>query len=102
MIDKKLDYQPYKSGKSLQRFSINNKKRTEKILSTSNMNEAKPYLTFVDGQILYGRQKGKKVYLYAYDLNTKKKVKYYAIKKKRHINVMEYRPFIQLTTIVFL
>ena len=39
--------------------------RTEKILSTSNMNEAKPYLTFVDGQILYGRQKGKKVYLYA-------------------------------------
>lgn len=93
VIDKKLDYQPYKSGKSLQRFSINNKKRTEKILSTSNMNEAKPYLTFVDGQILYGRQKGKKVYLYAYDLNTKKESEILCYKRKKAYKCYGVPPF---------
>lgn len=93
VIDQKLDYQPYKSGKSLQRFSINNKKRTEKILSTSNMNEAKPYLTFVDGQILYGRQKGKKVYLYAYDLNTKKESEILCYKRKKAYKCYGVPPF---------
>ena len=93
VIDKKLDYQPYKSGKSLQRFSINNKEKREKILSTSNMNEAKPYLTFVDGQILYGRQKGKKVYLYAYDLNTKKESEILCYKRKKAYKCYGVPPF---------
>lgn len=93
VIDKKLDYQPYKSGKSLQTFSINNKEKREKILSTSNMNEAKPYLTFVDGQILYGRQKGKKVYLYAYDLNTKKESEILCYKRKKAYKCYGVPPF---------
>lgn len=93
VIDKKLDYQPYKSGKSLQRFSINNKEKREKILSTSNMNEAKPYLTFVDGQILYGRQKGEKVYLYAYDLNTKKESEILCYKRKKAYKCYGVPPF---------
>lgn len=93
VIDKKLDYQPYKSGKALQRFSINNKEKREKILSTSNMNEAKPYLTFVDGQILYGRQKGKKVYLYAYDLNTKKESEILCYKRKKAYKCYGVPPF---------
>lgn len=93
VIDKKLDYQPYKSGKALQRFSINNKEKREKILSTSNMNEAKPYLAFVDGQILYGRQKGKKVYLYAYDLNTKKESEILCYKRKKAYKCYGVPPF---------
>ena len=36
-------------------------KQKSKIFCSVNMNEAKLYLTFVDGKVLYGKQKGKEV-----------------------------------------
>ena len=51
--------------------------------SAANMDEAKPYLTIVDGKIYYGQQKGKKVTLYAYDLESYQEQKIFSYQRKQ-------------------
>ena len=51
--------------------------------STANMDEAKPYLTIMDGKIYYGQQKGKKVTLYAYDLENYQEQKIFSYQRKQ-------------------
>ena len=51
--------------------------------SASNMDKAKPYLTIVDNKMYYGQQKGKKVTLYAYDLESYQEQKIFSYQRKQ-------------------
>lgn len=72
----------YVPGAFLMSRDLKNIEQENKMICTKQMNRAKPYLTFVDGKILYGRQKGKEVSVYMFDLETKEQTK--VVKYKRH------------------
>ena len=63
--------------------NLDNIDQQNKITSTEQMNEAKPYLTFIDGKILYGRQKGKEVSLYMFDMETQEQTRLLRYKRKK-------------------
>lgn len=73
----------YLSGNFLISRSLDNIDQESKMTCTKQMNKAKPYLTFVDGKILYGRQKGKEVSLYMFDLETREQTKFLSYKRKK-------------------
>lgn len=79
------DYEP---GTFLLNRNFQNIEQEDKMICTKQMNEAKPYLTFVDGKILYGRQKGKEVLLYMFDLETKEQTE--VVRYKRHKTYIRY------------
>lgn len=72
----------YEPGAFLLSRSLGNVEQESKMICTEQMNEAKPYLTFADGKILYGKQKGKIVALYMFDLETKEQTE--VVRYKRH------------------
>ena len=63
--------------------NLKNIEQENKMICTKQMKRAKPYLTFVDGKILYGIKKGKKVSLYMFDLETKEQTKVIEYKRKK-------------------
>ena len=63
--------------------NLKNIEQENKMICTKQMKRAKPYLTFVDGKILYVRNKGKKVSLYMFDLETKEQTKVIEYKRKK-------------------
>lgn len=73
----------YEPGAFLIRRNLDNITQENKITSTEQMNEAKPYLTYVDGKILYGRQKGKEVSLYLFDMETQEQTELIRYKRKK-------------------
>lgn len=73
----------YDPGEFLIRRNLDNITQENKITSTEQMNEAKPYLTYVDGKILYGRQKGKEVSLYLFDMETQEQTELIRYKRKK-------------------
>ena len=70
-------------GAFLLNRNLKNIEQENKMICTKQMKRAKPYLTFVDGKILYGIKKGKKVSLYMFDLETKEQTKVVEYKSKR-------------------
>lgn len=73
----------YEPGTFLISRKLDNIAQEKKMTCTKQMNEAKPYLTFVDGKILYGRQKGKVVSLYMFDLETREQTELIRYKRKK-------------------
>ena len=73
----------YAPGDYLEKINLQNAKQQSKISCTVNMNEAKPYLTFVDGKVLYGKQKGEEVFLYSFDLETQKEKEFFHYKRNK-------------------
>ena len=73
----------YTPGAFLLSRDLKNIEQENKMICTKQMKRAKPYLTFVDGKILYGIKKGKKVSLYMFDLETKEQTKVVEYKSKR-------------------
>lgn len=73
----------YGPGEFLIRRNLDNIDQANKITSTEQMNEAKPYLTYIDGKILYGRQKGKEVSLYLFDMETQEQTELIRYKRKK-------------------
>lgn len=73
----------YEPGAFLISRNLDNIGQESKMTCTEQMNEAKPYLTFVDGKILYGRQKGKVVSLYMFDLETQEQTELIRYKRKK-------------------
>ncbi|MCM1246352.1 MAG: hypothetical protein NC293_11990 [Roseburia sp.] len=80
--DVQLETGRYIPGAFLMSRDLKNIELENKMICTKQMNRAKPYLTFVDGKILYGRQKGKEVSLYMFDLEMNEQTK--VIKYTRH------------------
>lgn len=60
----------YNRPGTLVKSPMESKKSRETITTTKNLAKAKPYLTYIDGKIYYGVQKGKKVTLYSHDLQS--------------------------------
>ena len=60
----------YERPGRLVKSPLKDKKSQETITATVNLTKAKPYLTYIDDKIYYGLQKGKKVTLYSYDLES--------------------------------
>lgn len=58
----------YERSGTFMKSPIEDIKSRETITTTTNLTKAKPYMTYIDGKIYYGVQKGKKVTLYSYDL----------------------------------
>ena len=73
----------YEPGAFLISRNLDNIEQQNKMTCTEQMNEAKPYLTFVDGKILYGKQKGKEVSLYMFDLETREQTDLIRYKRKK-------------------
>lgn len=73
----------YEPGAFLISRNLDNIEQQSKMTCTEQMNEAKPYLTYVDGKILYGKQKGKEVYLYMFDLETQEQTDLIRYKRKK-------------------
>lgn len=73
----------YEPGAFLVSRNLDNVGQENKMICTEQMNEAKPYMTFVDGKILYGRQKGKEVSLYMFDLETQEQTELIKYKRKK-------------------
>lgn len=73
----------YAPGKYIIKLNLQDRNQENSIFSSGNMNKAKPYLTFVDGKILYGKQKKNEVILYSFDLETQKETKFFQFKRKK-------------------
>ena len=77
----------YIPGKLMMTDKAGNK--TE-IQATSNMDKAKPCLTFMDGKIYYGNQKGKTVNLYSFDLKSGGEKRVLSYKRLSQSSVLGY------------
>lgn len=73
----------YGAGKSMIVWDMNDMEQEREFSSPTNMIGANPYLTFCDGKILYGRQKGREVRLYCYDLQTQKEKEFFRYKRNK-------------------
>ena len=67
----------YERPGTFMKSPIKDIKLRETITTTVNLTKAKPYLTYIDGKIYYGIQRGKKVTLYSHDLESGREEKFF-------------------------